>query len=398
MTPTTMTTPLGAAPAGDDAASGLDERRDLDPTRQVALSSLPTLDHAARRALMHGGSKSFFAASLLLPPRVREPATALYAYCRLADDAVDLGHDPHAAMRELGARLDAIYAGRPGAQEADRALAQVVHRFAIPRALPAALLEGFLWDAQGRHYESLSDLHAYGARVAGTVGAMMALVMDTRASSAIARACELGVAMQLTNIARDVGEDARNGRLYLPRAWMRELGIDPQAWLRAPAYTPAIGQVVQRLLRAADALYTKAEAGVAELPLDCRPAILAARRIYAEIGVQLEREGLDSVSRRVVVPGRRKIALLAAAAGSALIPGARGGASQSAALPEITYLVDAVERCEARPQRPGRGSGHALAGRRTLDERLEWASSLHARLIEREHQRALQRRRQHPAV
>jgi phytoene synthase len=372
--------------------------QDLDPSRQVALSSLPTLDHAARRALMRGGSKTFFAASLLLPPRVREPATALYAYCRLADDAVDLGADPHAAMRELSARLDAIYAGRPGAQEADRALAQVVHRFAIPRALPAALLDGFLWDAQGRHYETLPEVLAYGARVAGTVGAMMALVMDTRASSAIARACELGVAMQLTNIARDVGEDARNGRLYLPRAWLREAGVDPSAWLRTPVFSPAIGQVVQRLLQAADALYTKAEAGVAELPLDCRPAIMAARRIYAEIGVQLERDGLDSVSRRVVVPGRRKIALLAAATGSALMPGSRGHAARLTPLPEITYLVDAVERCEARPQQVGRGTGLGLSGHRSLDERMEWASSLHARLIEREHQRALQRQRQHPAA
>lgn len=393
MTPTTMATADTTAPAAlGPGGAAADGSRDLDPTRQVALSSLPTLDHAARRALMRGGSKTFFAASLLLPPRVREPATALYAYCRLADDAVDLGDDPHAAMRELSARLDAIYAGRPGPQEADRALAQVVHRFAIPRTLPAALLEGFLWDAQGRHYETLADVHAYGARVAGTVGAMMALVMDTRASSAIARACELGVAMQLTNIARDVGEDARNGRLYLPRTWLREAGIDPVAWLREPTYSPAIGQVVQRLLRAAEALYVKAEAGVAELPLDCRPAIMAARRIYAEIGVQLEREGLDSVSRRVVVPGRRKIALLAAATGSALMPGSRGG-TRPTPLPEITYLVDAVERCEARPQHAGRGVGAGAMRHRSLDERMEWASSLHARLIEREHQRALQRQR-----
>ena len=181
----------------------------------------------ALRRLMQGGSKTFFAASLMLPTRVRAPATALYAYCRLADDAIDLGSDPHQAMQGLRSRLDAIYAGRPGEADADRALCQVVHRFAIPREPLDGLLEGFLWDAQGRHYETLADVQDYGARVAGTVGVMMALVMGTRSATALARAAELGVAMQLTNIARDVGEDARNGRLYLPRQWLATEALMP---------------------------------------------------------------------------------------------------------------------------------------------------------------------------
>ena len=91
-------------------------------------------DLAACRRLMRGGSKSFFAASLLLPSRVRAPATALYAFCRLADDAIDLGDDSTAAMHELRQRLDAIYDGRPRPIDADRALACVVHARAVPRA------------------------------------------------------------------------------------------------------------------------------------------------------------------------------------------------------------------------------------------------------------------------
>ena len=172
-------------------------------------ADLGQADLAACRALMRGGSKSFFAASRLLPVRLRAPATALYAFCRLADDAIDEGDDASAAMREMQHRLDAIYAGRPAAVDADRALAHVVHRYGLPRALPDALLEGFLWDSQGRVYQSLEDVEAYGARVAGTVGAMMALIMGACTETALARACELGVAMQLTNIARDIGEDAR---------------------------------------------------------------------------------------------------------------------------------------------------------------------------------------------
>ena len=136
-------------------------------------------------------------------------------------------------------RLRRVYQGQPQDHAADRALAQVVRRFNIPAQLPEALLEGFEWDAAERRYETLADLHAYAARVAGTVGAMMALLMallmgvlmGVRSAAGLARACDLGVAMQLSNIARDVGEHARSGRLYLPRQWLRDAGIDPDAWL-----------------------------------------------------------------------------------------------------------------------------------------------------------------------
>jgi len=333
-------------------------------------------DLSACRKLMRDGSKTFFAASLLLPARVRAPASALYAYCRLADDAIDLGTDPLAAMAMLQARLDAIYAGRPGSADADRALCRVVHRFAIPQLLLDALLEGFLWDAQGRRYETLADLHDYGARVAGAVGAMMALVMGTHSAQALARACELGVAMQLTNIARDVGEDARNGRLYLPRQWLREAGVDADAWLQAPVFTPAIAQVTQRLLDAADVLYQRAEQGIAELPRDCRPAIHAARLVYAEIGHQLSRNGLDSITRRTVVPRSRKLALIARATGAALIAPA-GQSEALAPLPAISYLVNAAEEPLVPALQPRRSTLW-----RSFDERIARVVEMHTRLIE----------------
>ena len=333
-----------------------------------------TPDIERLRALMRSGSKSFFAASLLLPARVRGPATALYAFCRLADDAIDLGTDPLAAMVELRCRLDAIYDGRPHAIDADRALASVVHRHDIPRALPDALLEGFLWDTQQRRYDTLDDLQAYAARVAGTVGAMMALVMGARSASALARACDLGVAMQLTNIARDVGEDARAGRLYLPRQWLAEAGVDADAWLRAPGFNAGISQVVQRLLRAAAELYRRSEHGLAELPRDCRPAICAARLVYAEIGEQLERDGMDSVTRRVVVSRQRKLALMARAAAAAVTP--RSTPRQALpVLPAVRFLVDAAAWPE--PQPPVRRAGST----RPMTERIGWIIDLQERQV-----------------
>ncbi|MES1162238.1 MAG: squalene/phytoene synthase family protein, partial [Rhizobacter sp.] len=197
---------------------------------------------------------------------------------------------------------------------------------------------------------------------AGTVGAMMSLLMGARSEAALARACDLGVAMQLSNIARDVGEDARAGRLYLPRAWMREAGLDPEAWLAAPDFDGRLARVVQRLLRHADRLYHRAGAGVAQLPLACRPSINAARFMYAAIGHQVERQGLDSVSRRAVVPARRKAVLLARALVT-LVPS--GAAAAQPPLAATRFLVDAA--VAARLPQPGGKAAWVI----DLFERLE---------------------------
>ena len=330
---------------------------------------MPGIDLAACEELMRGGSKSFFAASSLLPQRVRMPAIALYAFCRVADDAIDEHSDDTLAMQKLQKRLKAIYNGEPEAIIEDRAMAMVTHRYGLPRELPEALLEGFAWDAAGRHYDTIEDLHHYCARVAGSVGAMMAMIMGITNPHALARACELGNAMQLTNIARDVGEDARNGRLYLPRAWMRVAGIDPNDWLANPQFTPALGEVIGRVLLEADRLYQRGSSGIAALPRDCRGAILAAANIYAEIGRVIADREMNSVSSRAVVGSTRKLTLLCIAKACAQLP---TRCDTEAPLPAIQFLVDAC----------------ALAGERKIngitpksfDERCEWVIDLFERL------------------
>ena len=298
-------------------------------------------DYAECREAIRKGSKTFYAASLALPRSVREPAYGLYAFCRLSDDAVDLNGGCPQAVERLRDRLDRASQGRPLPTAADRAMADLMRRYAIPRAVPEALLEGLEWDTQGRRYETLEDLHDYAARVAGTVGVMMTLLMGVRSPEALARACDLGAAMQLTNIARDVGEDAANGRLYLPRAWMREAGLDPDAFLENPVMSDALRSVIARLLASADALYLRARSGVAYLPLACRPAILAAGLIYAEIGRALEALRHDSVSHRAYVPGARKAQLLAKAA--AATPWL-SRAMDPTPLAAVVFLIDAVKQ------------------------------------------------------
>lgn len=316
--------------------------------------------------MIRDGSKTFYTASLLLPQRVCDASRALYGFCRVADDLVDRSADSRAAVDALLARLDRIYRGLPDNEPADRAFADVALRYAIPREIPEALIEGFAWDAAGRRYQTLDDLHAYAVRVAGTVGAMMSLVMQVRDPFAIARACDLGVAMQLTNIARDVGEDARNARLYLPLDWLRQEGLDAEAFLAAPHASIPLSNVLGRLLAEADRLYAQSRSGIAMLPAGCRPSIHAARLLYAEIGRAVEVNGHDSVTRRAVVPTRRKLALLAAAIVASL---KSAPASATPALASAQFLIEAVAT-----------AGQPIHPPRTLDERAQWLTELFTRL------------------
>lgn len=300
------------------------------------------LNHC-REAIKHG-SLSFYAASHLLPKRVRDPALALYAFCRLADDEVDLKTDKTGSVLALRDRLDLVYAGRPRNAAPDRAFTAVVEDFEMPRALPDALLEGLAWDAEERRYQTLSGVFDYSARVAAAVGAMMTVLMGVRDPDALARACDLGVAMQLTNIARDVGEDALEGRLYLPLDWLVEVGIDPEAFLFNPKPRPEIQRLTKRLVSEANRLYYRSEAGIGALPIACRPGIWAARLIYAGIGKELGRMQYDSISARAHTSKAQKLGWLAQSASfasaSVLMP--KSAVVYAQPLPEVAFLVNAT--------------------------------------------------------
>ncbi|MGO3930412.1 phytoene/squalene synthase family protein [Rhodopseudomonas pseudopalustris] len=337
-------------------------------------------DLAACREMLKEGSHTFHAASLVLPRWISDPSVALYAFCRVADDAVDLGVDRAAAVEVLKDRLDCICRGLPMPNPADRAFADVVSRYGIPEAVPAALIEGLDWDAQGRRYETLSDLYSYCARVAGTVGVMMTLVMGQRSPEVVARACDLGCAMQLTNICRDVGEDARNGRIYLPLAWMREAGLDPDQWLKNPEFNPQIASIVKRLIDTADMLYDRATYGIANLPRACRPGIYAARALYAEIGREVERAGLDSISSRAVVSTGRKLAVLARMLvfNETEWKPAKNVQNRLGDMAETRFLVDAVIATPLREQ-PA-----AKAASTPIESKVAWVVDLFSRLERRD--------------
>ena len=172
----------------------------------------------------------------------------------------------------------------------------------------------------------------------------MCVLMRVRDADALARACDLGVAMQLTNIARDVGEDARAGRIYLPLDWIHAEGLDPQSVLSATQASPELRRMVKKLLSEAQALYARSEVGVAALPLNARTGIYAARYIYAAIGQAVTRNHYDSITHRGRTNRAQKMALLAKSSlrttASLVMP--KSPVLYARPLPEVQFLVDAV--------------------------------------------------------
>ncbi len=300
-----------------------------------------------RRETIRKGSKSFAAASALFGKAEREAAWGLYAWCRYGDDVIDgqvLGFsgpndatvdasDPRDRLARLRAlTLQALETDAPVPPQFE-GLRQVARAHGLGPRYPLALLEGFAMDVEGRRYETLDDTLTYCFHVAGVVGVMMAMVMGVGDRATLERACDLGLALQLTNIARDVIEDAQAGRVYLPAAWLAEIGLDAQPQtVAAPANRGEIAKVTARLLDVADIYYDSAKAGIPKLPLRSAWAIASARDVYREIGRIVRRRGERAWDRRASASRATKLALLMRSGGLALASRLGGKAPPRAGL------------------------------------------------------------------
>jgi 15-cis-phytoene synthase len=258
-------------------------------------------------------SKSFALASRLLPAAIADDAVVLYAYCRRADDAIDLAPSAEHAARlgDLRREVNAVYAGDTLDDALLAVFQQVVLRRRIPRAYLDELVEGMQMDACGVRYQTWEDLSCYCYRVAGTVGLMMCHVMGVRRAEALVHAAHLGMAMQLTNIARDVLEDWRRGRLYLPDEVLSASGApDLRARLgeRFPGVAAsAVARATAAVLERADAYYRSGDAGLRYLSPRCGFAVRTARRVYSRIGDEVRAQGCDPLAGRAIVSTRRKL-------------------------------------------------------------------------------------------
>ena len=300
--------------------------------------SYATLDQA--RESIAVGSKSFAMASRFLPQGMHEDCVMLYAWCRHADDVIDGQEagfdaggpdDPAARLAELRDQTHRALRG-DAAAPVYAGLARVVAARDIPHRHVDELLAGFAMDVDGRVYHDMGDLLDYCYHVAGVVGVMMARIMGVRDESVLDRASDLGLAFQLTNIARDVVDDARIGRTYLPRDLLRAEGIDsidPDDM----GQRPALHRVALRLLDDAEIYYRSADVGIAALPRRPALAIAAARNIYRQIGVKLRAQGPDAWNGRLSTTKGEKLRLAAQAAASTIFaPRRRAGAVSRAGL------------------------------------------------------------------
>ncbi|TWI53012.1 phytoene synthase [Pseudomonas duriflava] len=286
--------------------------------------STAVIDHATQS--INVGSKSFAAAARLFDEQTRQSAVMLYAWCRHCDDVVDgqeLGHGQvlgdrsasKARLEELEHETRRAFAGEPMTEPAFAAFQQVIQRHKIPEQYPLDHLAGFRMDVEERVYHHIDDTLDYCYHVAGVVGVMMARIMGAEDERTLDRACDLGMAFQLTNIARDIVEDARIGRVYLPRAWLDEADI-PTVALADPQYRPALATLAQRLIALAEPYYTSAVSGIADLPLRSAWSIATARAVYREIGVKVYARGSHAWDSRVSTSSWDKLRL---ATGGALL-------------------------------------------------------------------------------
>jgi phytoene synthase len=286
------------------------------------------------------GSKSFAAASLLFDRATRQRAWLLYAWCRRCDDLVDGqdgGHtmhavaDPHARVAEARAKTEAALAGTVVGDPAFDALRIVAAETAMPPRWARDLIDGFALDADGWRPAGEGDLMRYCYHVAGVVGCMMAVAMGVAADdeAVLDRACDLGMAFQLANIARDLAEDVEGGRCYLPADWLAEIGARADDYM-APQHREGVAMLARRLADRAAAFEASARVGAAALSFRSAWAVLAAAEIYGAIGREVAARGTAAWDARVSTSGAAKLGFIARAGFAAARR--RDGAARDAGL------------------------------------------------------------------
>jgi phytoene synthase len=262
-------------------------------------------------------SKSFYFSARLLPAAKRQGIMALYAFCRSSDDLVDNAHtnsDPYTARQHATAALDSWAAlnSQPIAQADNPVLVAWVdtrRRFGIPGALPEELLNGVRMDLTISRYGTWDDLWLYCYRVASTVGLMSMYITGADTMDAVPYAVQLGVALQLTNILRDVGEDAAAGRIYLPEEDMARFGYTEEMLLGGEVNRSFVNLMQYEIARAR-ALYAAAWPGIAMLPADSRVAVAAAATVYQGILAKIEASANNVFTHRAHLSMAEKVRAL----------------------------------------------------------------------------------------
>ena len=265
------------------------------------------LDYCRQKAAE--SRSSFLAAFRFLPQRRQDAMTVLYAFCRALDDVVDDCTDMQVAQTTLNwwrADLAKVFDGGAPEHPVCRALQGVVAEFALPHDELAEIIEGMQMDLTRARYANFAELQLYCHRVAGVVGRLITRILGFSRPETLNYADKMGLALQLTNIIRDVGEDARNGRIYLPMEDLQRFDVPAQTIMQA-APTPQFAELMAFQIARARATYREA---LALLPAADKKAqkmglILAA--IYYALLNEIERDGAQNVLKyKIAIPGPRK--------------------------------------------------------------------------------------------
>jgi 15-cis-phytoene synthase len=256
-------------------------------------------------------AKTFYFASHALPPAKRRASYALYAFCRHVDNLADTATDTVAALRQLDdirSLLADIY-GNSGGGSGWRAFQETVRRYRIPEAYFLDLLDGLEMDLRGIHIVTFRDLEKYCYHVASVVGLMMTRILAPDTEEALPYAADLGTAMQLTNILRDIGEDHAMGRVYLPEDEMRQWGLREDL-LRHRRVTAEFVKFMQFQIARTREFYRRAGPGIPLLPDDgSRYCVQSMATLYSRILPAIERNGYNVFAHRAHVSLPKKVAV-----------------------------------------------------------------------------------------
>jgi phytoene synthase len=256
-------------------------------------------------------ARTFYYGSLFLPASKRRATWAIYAFCRTADDIADepdVFPEPVTELDRWRQDLRATYAGAPRGPVMT-AWADMLRSYAVPIEPALELLRGVAMDIAGARYDTFEELRVYCYRVAGTVGLLLAPVLGLSDPDGLKSAEDLGIAMQLTNILRDVGEDARNRRLYLPREDMERFGVSEDDVQRG-VVTPGFRALMRFEMDRTEEHYARGLAGIRLLSQDARLAIQLSGDLYRAILERIRRNEYDVFSRRAHVSLAGKLAAL----------------------------------------------------------------------------------------
>ena len=276
------------------------------------------------RQVTQRASKTFYWGSIFLPPPKRYAIWAVYAFCRVVDDIIDEacyaetprpGHligsaSPEEALQGWRSSLEYLYrTGKAGDNPILIAWHDLLAHYPVPLEPALDLIQGVAMDLSVKRYQTFDDLYLYCYRVAGTVGLLTSPIFGYHHEAAPTHAVELGVALQLTNILRDIGEDARRGRIYIPLDEMKQFGYS-EAEMMGGVINDSFRELICFQMARADDYYQRAQPGIAMLSADCRLAVRLSSALYRRILDRIHLNNYNVFTKRASVPLKTKLAVV----------------------------------------------------------------------------------------